>query len=444
MKKQLFYSEKKNDIKINFFLKKEFIPKDKSFEKLDKICKEYPINKKIICLPDLNFKVKNFIPSGIVVPTKKKFFPSLLGTGNDGMILLKLKLNKEISSKDINNLFVNIKSKIAIFRRNKPEISEKSLLDLLFFNIKDTLRYFGFNQNEDHEKFEYLDNKFSQKKKILRILKKKKFNFKFPNFVPHQSIIKRSSYCIGVLDGTSHFIELYKVKTSAQKINSYNYYILIHAGSADPGIIIQNYLLDKENKKMSNNSFKNNSLEHQLLKISYNFGFLNRIYIASVVKKICEKILESKKCYVDIVNDKTHDFLDFYKDVFFHRKGAVNLKCDRNPQRINSEIYFLPTYLGGDGYILKQMKKNHFHTLNTVNHGVGRIYNKDVSLKKFSKIPLNKTLKNKVKLFRYYKDNIKSQMSLSFKNDKKIIKFLQDNKIAKTITTLKPIASLKA
>ena len=64
-------------------------------------------------------------------------------------------------------------------------------------------------------------------------------------------------------------------------------------------------------------------------------------------------------------------------------------------------------------------------------------------LKKFSKIPLNKTLKNKVKLFRYYKD-IKSQMSLSFKNDKKIIKFLQDNKIAKTITTLKPIASLKA
>ena len=48
----------------------------------------------------------------------------------------------------------------------------------------------------------------------------------------------------------------------------------------------------------------------------------------------------------------------------------------------NSEIYFLPTYLGGDGYILKQMKKNHFHTLNTVNHGVGRIYNKDVSLEK--------------------------------------------------------------
>lgn len=444
MKKNSFYTEKKNNIKINFFLRKEFIPKDKSFEKLDKICKEYPINKKIICLPDLNFKVKNFIPSGIVVPTKKKFFPSLLGTGNDGMILLKLKLNKEISSKEINNLFVNIKSEIAIFRRNKPKISEKSLLELLFFNIKDTLRFFGFNQNEDYKKFEYIDNKFSQKKKLLRILKKKKFNFKFPNFVPHQSILKRSSYCIGVLDGTSHFIELYKIKASAKRNHFYSYYVLIHAGSADPGIIIQNYLLDKENKKTKKDGFKNNSLEHQLLKVSYNFGFLNRIYIASVIKKIFEKVLEKKKCSVDIVNDKTHDFLDFYKNVFFHRKGAVNLKCDRNLQKKNSEIYFLPTYLGGDGYILKQMKKNHFHTLNTVNHGVGRIYNKDVSLKKFSKIPLNKTLKNKVKLFRYYKDNIKSQMSLSFKNDKKIIKFLQDNKIAKTITTLKPIASLKA
>ncbi len=173
MNKKFFYSEKKNNIKINFFLKKEFIPKDKSFEKLDKICKEYPINKKIICLPDLNFKVKNFIPSGIVVPTKKIFFPSLLGTGNDGMILLKLKLNKKISSKETNNLFANIKSKIAIFRRNKPKISEKSLLDLLFYNIKDTLRYFGFNQNDDHEKFEYLDNKFSKKKKIIKNFKKK-------------------------------------------------------------------------------------------------------------------------------------------------------------------------------------------------------------------------------------------------------------------------------
>ena len=239
MKKKFFYSKKKNNIKINFFLRKEFIPKDKSFEKLDLICKKYPILKKLVCLPDLNFKIKNFIPSGIVVPTKKYFFPSLLGTGNDGMILLKLSIDKKISSNDINKLFRKIKSEISIFRRERPKISEKKLSAMLFWDLKNILNYFGFKKKNEYEKFEYFDNKFSKKEKLLRIIKKQNHKFNFPKFVPSQSILKRSSHCIGVLDGTSHFIDIYKIKNASQKLDSLDYYFLVlgpmcHLGPLGP------------------------------------------------------------------------------------------------------------------------------------------------------------------------------------------------------------------
>ena len=96
------------------------IPKDKSFQKLLDIESNYKIYKKLICLPDLNFKIKNYVPSGIVIPTINEFSPKLLGPNNDGMSILRLKIkDKLMTQSKIKFIFQELKKKICIYRRKK-------------------------------------------------------------------------------------------------------------------------------------------------------------------------------------------------------------------------------------------------------------------------------------------------------------------------------------
>ena len=57
-------------IDILFYLDKKLTPKNFSLEKFKIMINEYKIYKRIICMPDLHFKDKNFIPSGVNVPIK--------------------------------------------------------------------------------------------------------------------------------------------------------------------------------------------------------------------------------------------------------------------------------------------------------------------------------------------------------------------------------------
>ena len=61
------------NIKTIFYLEKRIFPENFNFKKFKLIIDKYKIYKKIICLPDLDFKVKNFVPSGVVIPTKNYF-----------------------------------------------------------------------------------------------------------------------------------------------------------------------------------------------------------------------------------------------------------------------------------------------------------------------------------------------------------------------------------
>ena len=82
-------------IKTFFFLDKKLYPEKFSFKKFRLIIDKYSIYKKIICLPDLDFKIKNFVPSGVVIPTKKYFSPELLGPNNDSMLAIKFSIKSK-------------------------------------------------------------------------------------------------------------------------------------------------------------------------------------------------------------------------------------------------------------------------------------------------------------------------------------------------------------
>ena len=68
----------------------------------------FNIHGDIIALPDLHFKVKNFIPSGMTIATKNSFSPLLLGPNNDGIGLVKFSPEKNLKRQDIDEIFSKI------------------------------------------------------------------------------------------------------------------------------------------------------------------------------------------------------------------------------------------------------------------------------------------------------------------------------------------------
>ena len=88
-------------------------------------------------------------------------------------------------------------------------------------------------------------------KDLLKIIDQSKIKF-LPKYIPSDGIYKRGFRNIGILDGTSHFIELFKVKKIKKKkdckylnISSNDLFFLIHAGSGDIGRIFHHYVLEK-------------------------------------------------------------------------------------------------------------------------------------------------------------------------------------------------------
>ena len=164
-----------------------------------------------------------------------------------------------------------------------------------------------------------------------------------------------------------------------------------------------------------------------------------------IIKDTFQKEI-SKNFKIEILNDNEHDYLDFNKKnkIFTHRKGAVKIMpAKQSFWKKTGEPYFLPSYVGGDGYILSNFKGNK-KSFYCSSHGVGRIYDKNETLKIFGKENFNKSLKNKIKLFRYGKDKIKSQNPKAFKNLDTVLRSFKKFNLAFPICSLKPIASLKA
>ena len=154
----------------------------------------------------------------------------------------------------------------------------------------------------------------------------------------------------------------------------------------------------------------------------------------------------SNKVNIEILNDNSHDFLDFdiKTKIFTHRKGAVKISPSKKGiWEKTGEPYFLPSYVGGDGYILSNFKGNK-KSFYCTSHGVGRMYDKNETLKVFKNVSFAKSLNNKIKLFRYGKDKINSQNPKAFKNINLVLKSFKKYNLAYPICSLKPIASLKA
>ena len=443
--KILNYSDKK----ILLFLEDDLYPKDSSIESLYTIIKEFNIFDSIIALPDLHFKVKNFIPSGIVIPLFNEFSYKLLGPNNDGIGSLKLRISRKLKIDEIIELFQEIKNNIILFRRKEGVINKILAREILKNGIKYIIEDFGFSKEELYNFEEhggYLLEDENKLNEIISLSLNKKPRL-LPDFVPNTDIMDRSQKTLGVLDGTSHFIELYKIG----KIFDYNYikrinikendlFFIVHAGGGDISIILHRLFLEISNVyKLSTDLGR---LAFEALKIAANYAFANRLFIYKEIRKILSKLVNDFE--LNILFDAPHDFIDVKDNsTFYHRKGAVKLIPQKEWGKGNfGKTYIFPTYPGGKAYLIWKKNSNNLSN-NYVSHGAGRKIRKDEAISNYTSESAESLIKEKLLLFRYGFDSIEGQHPLAFKDEEKVLGIFNSYDLADVAAELVPIASLK-
>ena len=115
-------SNKKNkENKIYFFLDRKLLPKNFDIKRFKTIFNKLKVKKIIYCMPDLNFKSKNFIPSGVSVPLKKSISPILLTPNNDSIGSLHFKLRKKLEKNQLKKIIKSLK-KISLYTEEINQI----------------------------------------------------------------------------------------------------------------------------------------------------------------------------------------------------------------------------------------------------------------------------------------------------------------------------------
>ena len=229
---------------------------------------------------------------------------------------IHVKNEKKISTRN-KRYFSLFKNEIAIFRRNKDVVSKKKTLEnYLDFGVKKIYKLWGFTKADINriENFGYERLDF-RSKDLLKIIDQSKIKF-LPKYIPSDGIYKRGFRNIGILDGTSHFIELFKVKKIKKKkdckylnISSNDLFFLIHAGSGDIGRIFHHYVLEKNVNNVNPHSKLGKLIKNFYLAAS-NYGFeIGCIFIK--IKKAISSNMQNLKG--NIFSDLPHDYLDIDK-----------------------------------------------------------------------------------------------------------------------------------
>jgi len=447
-----FYTLSINNTKINLYLQKEHLPNDDSLETLKQIASMFNIYGDIIALPDLHFKVKNFVPSGMTISLKNSFTPLLLGPNNDGIGLLKFSPPNDLTKDDINKIFSNIKKEVFMFRRKDDIISNEELENIFSNGIVKLIERYGFSKS-DLQKFENggIVKQFSNVDEIMDAFSDSDPN-NLPVFVPSSDVFEQGKKCIGVLDGTSHFIELFNVEKIINsdyakylEINENDYFFAVHAGAGDVGIISHRTYLNSNNQ-IFNFKTEIGRKAYDSFAAAGNYGFANRLYIFFILKKIIKNVIGVN---VEIISDAPHDFLEHHPkdDYYIHRKGSVKALPGKfyNENVIFRKTGFpfvFPSCAGGSAYIVSNFGGNE-DTFYTTSHGAGRMIRKDEAIGMFRDEDVEMSFEHNIQLFRYGVDEIEGQHPKSFKDMKSVMDILQRFNLVYPIIKLKPVASLK-
>jgi tRNA-splicing ligase RtcB (3'-phosphate/5'-hydroxy nucleic acid ligase) len=431
--------------------------------------------KEIIVLADIHSKPDNPFPTGIVTLTANTIYPFAIGQEiGCGMRVLKTSLNsKDLNANLIDSIFNNLKTFLRDGLNDKPLLNKKEYFEVLINGYEWAKGKFGIEkEREDYlSRISYRPQENITVKDIRSALPK--------------DALWGGYYRLGALGGGNHFLEIQVVRDildnqAALKfgLSKGQVIFIFHTGSGTFSKRLDNYYgtrfennrLDKDIRKyfrkllfhfgdlnltrfskrwslFFGRNFKGipaDSIEGKrymaAFKMAMNYSFVNRAIISSFIQEALKQSLK-RDISVQLLSDTTHERIDREefdkKEYWVHRNGATKVSYD--PQ----EIMLIPAFMGGPSFLC--MSDNAVsQTRYSVNHGVGRLFDKQESREKFNTEEIYNVLKSKeIRLYKLGNEDIREQAPGAFKDIDKVMQSLKTHKLVNPVATTVPLAILK-
>ena len=256
-----------------------------------------------------------------------------------------------------------------------------------------------------------------------------------------QQQLQRVKYQIGTLGSGNHFIELQKDSALG------NLWIMLHSGSRNFGyriakqyynkakVLSERYFSDLPDQELSFLSMQEKVGNEYFEAMNYagEFAKLNRksmmLKIIDIVKEVLNaKILEE----IDVRHNYARIENHYGKDVFVHRKGAINAR--------KNVVGIIPGSQGTNSYITKGL--GNADSFESSSHGAGRILGRNQARKVLKLKEQIKKLNDKGVIHSIRNQEDLDEAPGAYKNIEDVMKSQED--LCKIIFTLKPLGVVKA
>ena len=448
-------------IPVDIFFDEEFFPAEACAERLIEIASHPNVRGKIVALPDIFCKNKNFIPGGVAIAVKDRLVPMFAGANNDAVAVYQ----SGIAAADLNDevferLFAGIQQNITVYRGREKLATRDFLVEQMTMLQKDFIEYWsgrlgdlslfegGCGREDQVLNLRELEDCFPQER-----------SESIPQFIPYHDFENAGCHSFGVIDGNSHFIEIDRVEEVYEPaifshfgLDTEELLITIHVGAGDLGIAANKQFVGRDGSSEAFEFDSEAGIRYRNSNIAAErFGYANRFRVVEGVKRSLE-YATGISTRVKLISDAPHDMVEPIEyrgeTLQLHRKGAVRAMPGKafgegHPYSVYGKPFLFPSYPGGDSFLMINTEGNE-ESFYTCSHGAGRNYSMEDARDKFDESELLDFAESKnVKIFSFGKGFLSSQAPSAFKPIDRVMDTLTRMNLARPIARVRPAALIK-
>lgn len=438
-------------------------------ERLRVIADHNRLEHPLVGLPDIHYKIGNFIPTGTAVATgPDRILPCAVGNGT-GCGFSALRLDRradELAPGDVHALFTRLMERVPIRRNDRP--LTPSEVDAALAEGVDGVA--GLSEAE-RQKIDFCGNMFRDRDVEP--------DLDFRRWFPRANY-ERGADEMGILAAGNHFIELVEVAAVVEPeiaawfgVRQGDLLLTLHADGNQLCSIGKTFTPYKTfrdwgrtKQELAKFAFHLRFYGHPFFyprqdelftlpvdsrpgrrfvtycKASANFGFLNRLKLRGMIGEV----LGERGLGADLFFDSVHDTLSFEEGLWVHRTGAsVARPAAQQPSplyRRYGKPLLLPCALGLDSFLMVP-GPGVAETYGSVNHGTGRIIDR-TRVDNYTRADIDRSLaERQVGLYAKGTFNLAREHSASFKDPQRVRELVEGLGLAKVFAELRPLAVMK-
>ncbi len=472
-------------VPVHFYLDDGLMPDERALNPLEALSKMPEVDEYLVALPDLHYKGRNIVPTGLVTVSKNHIIPFAVDKGiNCGIRMMTLPISaSEMNIARIDAFYEKVMQRVPAKKHDKPVLTGEEMADAIMGGAEWAVRRFGLPE-ESLQNFEQygnlLGNKGLSKAQVLRSI---------PG-----SAIKKGRRGMGILGGGNHFLELQQItdvldEDLAAKLGMKQdqLVLMLHTGTGGLGGAAMKFFhqvrYDDDPERQAHKAqekaeflnfepkdayrekwMKNPHLyaipvdsptAQHFLTACYgiaNFGFVNRTAISYHAEQALRETFGDPDFRLNLLYDSSHVTIQQEQHetgtFWVHRNGAnqampASYMQDHPVFRETGQPIPVPGSMGTDSYIAVAAEGTR-KTFCSTNHGAGRLLDKPEARDAFGENDVVETMEKRgIRLYRYGKGEITEQAPDAFKNVDNVLQVMQRFNIANPVVKVHPLAVLK-